>query len=205
LEHNRNIPESEFLLCVGRAIATFSHSAHHPQRRWLESLAEAAGQNRKRIKPDYFHLTLCVIAEPDHRDCFIAERVDLVLPEHPMSSCSFWLGRVCGDRSGAVVKAMPRQRAIQAFYRKLVLLLARRDILPLHRKSGLKPHVTLGYDACTFDPFDLPCEWIPDELLLIESEVGEGVHSVLARWPLLNPPQGILDFGDARDPLRLAA
>jgi hypothetical protein len=31
-------------------------------------------------------------------------------------------------------------------------------------------------------------------LLLIESEVGRGVHNVLARWPLLPPSQGSFPF-----------
>src|SRR4051812_18808379 len=114
------------------------------QRRWLECLADAAGQRGKRIKGEYFHLTLCVIAELTHRDRFIMERVNSALAEHPLSSCSFWLGRVCGGRNGAAVRAMPRQRGIQDFYARLAALLAKRDILPLHRKSGLKPHVTLG-------------------------------------------------------------
>ena len=33
-----------------------------------------------------------------------------------------------------------------------------------------------------------------DDLLLIESEVGNSVHRVLARWPLLPPAQGLLPF-----------
>jgi hypothetical protein len=43
----------------------------------------------------------------------------------------------------------------------------------------------------------LPREWIPDELLLIESEVGCGIHNVLARWSLLPPRQGGILFDDA--------
>jgi hypothetical protein len=44
-------------------------------------------------------------------------------------------------------------------------------------------------------------------LLLIESEVGRGIHNVLARWPLLPPPQGTFPFADPSEPrpFRLAA
>ena len=37
-------------------------------RRWLESLADAAGQRERRIRADRFHLTLCVIAELQDRE-----------------------------------------------------------------------------------------------------------------------------------------
>ena len=171
-------------------------------RCWLASLADAAGQCEKRIKEEYFHLTLCVIDELEHRDRFIASRVHSALAGHSLASCPFWLGRLRGGPNGATVHAMGRQWEIQHFYRALLARLARRDMLPLHRKSGLHPHVTLGHDPCAFDSFNLPREWIPDELLLIESEVGNGVHTVLARWPLLPPRQGVFAFDT---PLLLAA
>lgn len=184
--------------------------AFHPkpsQRHWLGALADAAGQNGKRVKNDNVHLTLCVVVETKFRDRFIAARADSALSGHPLTSCPFWLGLVRGGGAGAAVHAMPRQRGIQSFYRNLVGLLATRDIRPLYRKSGLKPHVTLGYDPCAFGPLEWPCEWIPDELLLIESEVGNGVHNVIARWPLLPPPQGRLALGAPSEPdlPRLAA
>jgi 2'-5' RNA ligase len=167
---------------------------------WLELLVEAAGQRGRRIKAEYFHLTLCVIAELAHRDRFIASRVEAALAGRSLSSCLFWLGRLRGGRNGAAVYAMGRQREIKAFYRELVAGLAERDILPLHRKSGLNAHVTLGYDPCAFDPLTLPREWIPGELLLIESEVGRSVHNVLARWPLLPPRQGFFVFEGLPEP-----
>lgn len=177
------------------------------QRRLLFSLVDLAGQKGKRVKDDHLHLTLCVIAESAHRDEFIVAQVASALAGHPLTSFPFWLGSLRGGRNGAAVHALRRQRGIQDFYRALVGLLAARGILPLYRKSGLRPHVTLGYDSCVLEPRVLPFEWIPDELLLIESEVGKGVHTVLARWPLLPPRQGTFQFGDpaAPKPLRLAA
>jgi hypothetical protein len=44
--------------------------------------------------------------------------------------------------------------------------------------------VTLGYDVCDFAPFDMAAWWLPDELLLIESHIGRGIHAVLLRLPL---------------------
>jgi 2'-5' RNA ligase len=163
-------------------------------RCWLASLVDTAGQHERRIRADLFHLTLCVVAELRHSDRFIVSRAHSALADQPLYSCPFWLGRLRGGRGGAAVRAMGRQGEIQDFYRMLLACLAERAILPLHRKSGLQPHVTLGHDPCAFDPFNLPHQWIPDELLLIESEIGNGVHNVLARWPLLPPRQGAFAF-----------
>jgi 2'-5' RNA ligase len=167
------------------------------QRCWLESIATAAGQSARRIQAEYFHLTLFVIAELAHRDDFVTSRATSALARQALFSCPFWLGRLRGGRNGARLEAVGRQGEIQAFYRMLVALVAARGLVPLHRKSGLNPHVTLGYDPCTVVPMQLPFEWIPDELLLIESEVGKGIHNVLARWPLLAPRQGFLPFESA--------
>jgi 2'-5' RNA ligase len=180
--------------------------AFHPDlvlRCWLASLADSASQHEKRIKAQLFHLTLCVIAELQQRDRFIVSRARSALDGRSLFSCPFWLGRVRGGRNGAAVHAMGRQRDIQDFYRTLIAHLAERGILPLHRNSGLRPHTTLGYDPCLFEPFKLPRQWIPGELLLIESEVGNGDHNVLARWPLLPPRQGAFAF-ESPLPLRAA-
>jgi hypothetical protein len=145
-----------------------------------------------------------VIAELPHRDRFIASRVASALAGHRLWSCPFWLGRLRGGSNGAAVHAMGRQWGIQDFYRALTACLAERAILPLHRRSGLHPHVTLGHDPCLLAPFNLPHEWIPDALLLIESEVGNNVHNVLARWPLLPPRQSAFAF-ESPPPMLAAA
>jgi 2'-5' RNA ligase len=163
-------------------------------RCWLAALAESAGQSTKRIKAEYFHLTLCVIAESVQRDRFIASYATSALADRALFSCPFWLGRLHGGARGSAMRVMPRQHEIQNFYRTLLTYLGERDIFPLHRKSGLRPHVTLGYDSCVLDPRVLPREWIPEELLLIESEVGRGIHHVIARWSLLPPRQGSFVF-----------
>ncbi len=52
-------------------------------------------------------------------------------------------------------------------------------------RSRFKPHVSLLYPG-TFvarEAID-PLEWRVEELLLIDSHVGEGVHEVCGRWPL---------------------
>lgn len=160
----------------------------------LDGLCDAAGQRDKRIKSEHFHLTLCVISEFTYRDRFIARRLDAAFAHGLSSSCCIHLGKVSVGPAGAAIYTVGRQYEIQDFYRSLLRLLAQQQVLPLHRKSGLHPHVTLGYDPSTFAQFKALWEWIPGELVLIESEVGRGVHNVLRRWPLDPPAQYELPF-----------
>lgn len=164
-------------------------------RGWLARLSGEMGQVGRRIEPDRLHLTMCVLAETDARDPFMAARVSAALDGWTPSACPIRLGRVRASPSGAMLLSLGRQPDIQAFYRELLDRLAARGLFPLHRASGLRPHVTLGYDPCALAPLERPREWTPEELLLIESDVGRRAHSVLDRWPLLPPRQGSLPFG----------
>lgn len=167
----------------------------------LSAVGEEVGQ---RLRSELLHLTLCVIEEADRPDPFLCRRVGAALADQTLSSFPIRLGRVRGGAHGAVIQTIGRQADIQHFYRMLIGLLARRGIAPRYRKSGLHPHVTLGYAACRFNPFNTVIEWLPSELLLIESEVGNGRHHVVGRWPLLPPPQGSLPFEMPVQPWRLA-
>ena len=165
-----------------------------PDQSSLHALAVAAQTAGQRRPLALLHLTVCVVAESLERDLFQAARLELALAGHALSSVPIRLGRVHGGANGALVRTIGKQDGIQDFYGVLLRLLARRGIVPLYRESGLNPHVTLGYAPCRFDPFDIAVEWLPNELLLIESEVGKGRHNVVTRWPLLPPQQGVLNF-----------
>ena len=160
----------------------------------LVGLRAATGQHKKLVKADQLHLTWCVISEPQERDRFILPRVEAALDGHDFVSGLLRLGRVCGGEKGAAVYSRGRKSEILMLYNSLIGRLASRGLHPLHRKSGLNPHFTIGHDSCAFPRFLVRHEWIPDELLLIESEVGNGVHNILGRWPLLPPRQGLLPF-----------
>ena len=174
-------------------------------RRLLAAAGKKAGQAGKRVPDDLLHLTLCVVREAGgrERDRFVLRRVEAALAGHTLAAMPIPLGRVIGGRHGALARTIGRQDAIQGFYGALARLLRARGIEPLHRKSGLHPHVTLGHDPCDFPPLRVEIEWVPRELLLIESEVGLGKHNMLRRWPLLAPAQGLLPFDN--DPFRAAA
>jgi len=174
-------------------------------RATLVRLRGPAGQFRNLVSAERLHLTWCVLAETLVRDHFILPRVEAALAGRPFASGPLPLGRVRGGKHGAAVHSRGRKPEIMALYRELTACLAIRDLHPLHRKSGLKPHFTLGYDECAFEPFMIAHEWIPDELQLVESEVGKGVHNILGRWSLLPPRQGLLPFDSPRPPAPLRA
>jgi 2'-5' RNA ligase len=157
-----------------------------------ELLATLAKQLGQPTRPDLLHLTLCVVADVGERDPFLAARIGAALAGRSLSSVPIRLGRVKAGALGPMATTLGKQEGIQQFYETLVGLLAARGVFPLHRDSGLHPHVTLGWTPRQFDPFRVAVEWLPQELLLIESRVGYTRHQVVGRWPLLPPPQGTL-------------
>lgn len=200
-KHNKNI--NRFRVVVPtvqlyRYFLGFRSDLH--ARHSLSAAGKKAGQAGKGVPEELLHLTLCVVGETRERDPFLPKRVEAALAGQTLASIPIPLGRVKGGALGAAARTIGPQDAIQDFYSRLVRLLASRDINPLHRASGLHPHVTLRHDRCDFTPFMIEAEWIPDELLLIESEVGLRRHNVLQRWPLLGPTQGWLPFGEGPFP-----
>lgn len=149
---------------------------------------------------DHAHLTLCTIAETDQRDHFVTGRVRRALRDAELFSFAVNLSRARAGAAGAFAVTFGKQDEIQDFYRTLVRLLRACGIEPLHRKSGLHPHVTLAYRACPVALLKIAICWFPSQLMLIESEIGHTKHNELARWRLGPPRQLLLPFGDHRIP-----
>jgi 2'-5' RNA ligase len=168
-------------------------------RYWIASLRQTAGQHQRQIRERHLHLTLCVLLESLERNHFIAPRVDAALSDADLASPRLHFGRVRGGDGGAALYTIGRKAEYHAFCRTLFAHLAARGILPELEK--LQPHVTLGHDRCSFEPFQFLCEWMPGEIVLIESEHGNGVHNELGRWPLLAPSQGFFPFGPTLPPI----
>lgn len=151
------------------------------------------------------HLTLCVIAEQPERSAFLAATVGGAIGGRSLASAKVKLGRLVSGGNGVLLRSIGRQDNLIALYSELTSLIASRGLFPLHRKSGLRPHLTLSYKGNARLKALIPIEWVPDELLLIESWDGASKHIVLARWPLASPLQGAFDFGKRCQQLRDAA
>src|SRR3546814_13314922 len=87
------------------------------------------------------------------------------------------LGRIHARNKGAEVVTRGLRSEVCAFYDAVAARLRRRGIEPLHRRAGLRPHVTLGYAPCAFEPFAIAA-WRSDE-----RRVGtECVSTCRSRW-----------------------
>jgi len=166
-----------------------------PDPRWFPLFRQIAATVGQPIRGDPWHLTLCTVAETTERDHFLLPRIRPALHGQRLHSFSVNLSRVSAGSHGACARTFGRQDDVQDFYRILERVLRICGIEPLHRKSGLHPHVTLGYRACVPMRLKIALEWFPAELLLVESEVGLTRHNVLGRWSLLPPRQPLLPLG----------
>lgn len=207
-EHNVNsCRESEAFVRILQGYRYFL--GIRPGPRWFPFFQRIGAAIGHPIRLDRLHLTLCVIAHVAERDPFVLPRVQTALGGRRLHSFPVNLSRVVAGPHGASARTFGKQDEIQDFYRQLAHLLRACGIEPLHRKSGLHPHVTLGYASLRPTLLKIAIRWFPAELLLIESEVGLTRHNVLGTWPLLPVRQPSLPFGEnliaAADPARRSA
>lgn len=161
----------------------------------VRQMIVALGLDPAMMNEELLHLTLFVFEESEAQRTDIADHIAAILSGANLTTCRIKLGKGKRDKDGARIKSIGKQWEIQHFYRQLVTLVAPLGVRPRYRSSGLSPHITLDYRKGGPERSALiPFEWIPGELLLIESCVGLSVHNVIARWPLLSPQQGELDL-----------
>lgn len=175
---------------------------------WLaRRLPATSGDLFAGLKPHLYHLTLCTIAETMAPHPFLRQHVAKAFEAGLPAASPIRLGRIIARERGAELVTAGSAAEIRELYAAIVALLAPHGIEPLHRRSGLRPHVTLGYGRCAFDAVPLAWTWIPGELALIESHVGHSRHRVLQSWTLAPPAQGMFDFmvDTLPRPLRFAA
>ena len=175
---------------------------------WLaRQLPPVAGDLFAGLKPQNYHLTLCTIAETAEPQPFLWQRVTAAFASGLPAASHIPFGRIMSREMGAELTTVGSIGGVRHLYDGIVALLSAQGIDPMHRKSGLRPHITLGYGACAFDPVPMAWRWTPRELVLIESHVGHRRHRVLQSWSLLPPAQGAFAFmeDELPPPLRRAA
>jgi hypothetical protein len=175
---------------------------------WLaRQLPQVSGDLFAGLKPQLYHLTLCTIAETPAPHPFLRQRVARAFEAGLPPAAPIRFGRIRAHNAGAALVTAGSVGEVRQLYEAIVALLAPHDITPLHRKAGLRPHITLGYGACDFPAVSTAWNWIPRELTLIESHAGHGRHRVLQSWTLAPPAQAMFDFmaDELPPPLRYAA
>ena len=175
---------------------------------WLaRQLPPVSGDLFAGLKPQLYHLTLCTIAETPAPHPFLRQRVARAFEAGLPAAAPLSFGRIRARDAGAALVTTGDIGEVRRLYEAIVALLAPHDIAPMHRKAGLRPHITLGYGACDFPTVPIAWTWIPRELALIESHVGHRRHRVLQSWTLAPPMQAMFDFmaDELPPPLRYAA
>lgn len=175
---------------------------------WLaRRLPAGTGDLFAGLKPRHYHLTLCTIEESGAPLPFLRQRVSNAFAAGLPAAATIPFGRIVARDMGAELVTAGRVAAIRSLYENVVALLAPHGIEPMHRTSGLRPHVTLGYGKCDFDPLPTAWNWTPRDLVLIESHVGHRRHRVLQSWTLDPPAQAAFAFMEDAlpPPLRFAA
>ncbi|MBJ7439535.1 MAG: hypothetical protein JHD35_10985 [Sphingopyxis sp.] len=175
---------------------------------WLaRQLPPVPGDLFAGLKPHLYHLTLCTIAETAVANPFVRQHVAKAFAAGLPAASPIRFGRIVSKAMGAELVTVGSTAEIRQLYAAITLLLAPCGIDPMHRTSGLRPHVTLGYGACDFDAVPIAWTWIPGELVLIESHIGHRRHRVLQSWTLEPPAQAAFAFMDDALPpaLRRAA
>ena len=177
---------------------------------WLaRQLPPVSGDLFAGMKPQLYHLTLCTIAEADEPQPFLRAQIAKALDAGLPAASPIPFGRIVSrDGGGAELVTVGRVGGIRHAYNAIVARLAAQGIDPMHRKAGLRPHITLGYGQTEgFAPVPIAWTWAPRDLVLIESHVGHRRHRVLQRWTLASPAQACFDFmaDDLPAPLLRAA
>ncbi|WP_428684558.1 2'-5' RNA ligase family protein [Sphingopyxis sp.] len=159
------------------------------------------------LKPQNYHLTLCTIAETQAQHPFLRQQVAKAFASGLPAASPIPFGRIVSRDMGAELTTTGNVGDIRHLYQGIIALLESQGLEPMHRKSGLRPHITLGYGACDFEAVPTAWRWTPSELALIESHVGHRRHRVLQSWTLAPPAQGMFDFmeDELPPPLRYAA
>lgn len=162
---------------------------------WLaRQLPPVSGDLFAGLKPQLYHLTLCTIAETMEPLPFLPGRVAKAFKAGLPAASPIPFGRIVSRGAGAELITAGSVAAIRQTYEAIVARLATQGIEPMHRKSGLRPHITLGYGTCEFDPVPVAWNWTPRDLVLIESHIGHRRHRVLQSWPLEAPAQSSFAF-----------
>ncbi len=162
---------------------------------WLaRQLPPVSGDLFAGLKPQLYHLTLCTIAETIEPQPFLRGQVAKAFACGLPAASPIPFARIVSRGTGAELVTAGSIGAIRETYAAIVARLATQGIEPMHRKSGLRPHVTLGYGDCAFDSVGVAWNWTPRELVLIESHIGHRRHRVLQRWSLEPPAQSSFAF-----------
>jgi 2'-5' RNA ligase len=141
------------------------------------------------LKPQKFHLTVHFLGDFSAPDSVIT-RSKAAAGCVACAPFEFMLDHVISFarrfNPPCVLRCAPdSERALRAFRSELGTALAAEG-LGEHLEPRFAPHLTIAYgDKALVDAIPIaPIRWVAQDFVLMDSFVGQGIHTELARWPL---------------------
>lgn len=136
------------------------------------------------VDDERLHLTLFMLGDFERPPAGLLGRVEQALAGVPLPACRIVLDLLTGGTGTALLAPTEKLRGLCRLQAELAAALAQNEISPAPWWR-FSPHVTLLYDhnyagRCPVDPVS----WTAEEVVLVESLVGQSKHLVRAAWPL---------------------
>lgn len=148
----------------------------------IAALRDRDGTGQGRVEDDRLHLTTYLFDDHPALPPGLVVRACAAVPQ--LRAFRVNLDRLTGDDRGLRLVPSEPVRGYLAFQRALADAIALAGLVP---RAGWRfsPHMTLRYGGRQeVDEPVLGISWLCEELVLIDSVVGEHRHEMLARWPL---------------------
>ena len=143
------------------------------------------------VEPGRLHVSLDLMASYERGEPFPQADVERwmlaasTLGMTPFEVTFDGLATFGGKTNPLVLKARAREgvAGVRAFQRELGIALANAG--ETRRDKAFEPHMTVSYHGMRIaEESTTPLRWVPRELVLIDSHLGEHIHEVLGSWPL---------------------
>lgn len=154
----------------------------------LRQCAELIGV-RSPVPGDRSHITLAWLGNFRSRLHDIATHVKAVFDAGTPPVSSVRLGRLVANGHAAQIETIESQTEVRGLQQDLVgRLTGAGMILP---NKGFHPHITYGYRPDAKGRWRLdPVDWLVEDICLVESLQGKGIHNILGRWRLSDGTHG---------------
>ncbi|HEX5184786.1 MAG TPA: 2'-5' RNA ligase family protein [Allosphingosinicella sp.] len=155
---------------------------------------DLAGPYGSPVTDDRLHTTLGIVAEVDRPVPEIPAWAQKALGNHLFEGFPFALTRLDAQRDIAILLPGGRQPGVKALQAGLFQRLNGYGV-EIRDPRKYRPHMTLGYNPKRLDRRPIkPVGWFADQIVLIESWVGKGIHRTVGSWSLIPPAQYSFDF-----------
>jgi 2'-5' RNA ligase len=149
----------------------------------IGGLRDSFGQTRGLVADGHLHLTTWLFEDSQDFPAEAAERARAVVAALELLRFRIVLERMIGSGGRVVLVPYAPLPGFVALQSTLDQALSGAGLRP-HPGWRFRPHMTLLHGRQEIDQSIAPISWDVDNLVLLDSVVGERRHDVIARWPL---------------------